>query len=298
MDKILEALKKLLPEDQVNEVATAINSMLESHKTEMETEYNAKLEEAYADLTDQLTQAEKVGEEGYDEAYSIIKDLKARLETQGEEYNEALKEGYAEAAKLIEEEKAKSEKLELEMYEEYEAKLNEMKNYMVDRIDEYLTSETHKIYEHARRELMNDPRISEHKVALDKIVEVASTYLSNDHFDAANQDKVDGLVKELENMKTQLKLTEARSIRLASENTKINEAYRKSQEMITESQKSAESNKVLSEQKEKNERAEKAKNVTGKGAVVANDNQIVLETTDADANDEYKAYKVLAGLSK
>jgi len=298
MDKILEALKKLLPEDQVNEVATAINSMLESHKTEMETEYNAKLEEAYADLTDQLNQAEKVGEEGYDEAYSIIKDLKARLETQGEEYNEALKEGYAEAAKLIEEEKAKSEKLELEMYEEYEAKLNEMKNYMVDRIDEYLTSETHKIYEHARRELMNDPRISEHKVALDKIVEVASTYLSNDHFDAANQDKVDGLVKELENMKTQLKLTEARSIRLASENTKINEAYRKSQEMITESQKSAESNKVLSEQKEKNERAEKAKNVTGKGAVVANDNQIVLETTDADANDEYKAYKVLAGLSK
>ena len=36
-DKIVEALKKLLPEDQINEVASAVNDMLESSKRELES---------------------------------------------------------------------------------------------------------------------------------------------------------------------------------------------------------------------------------------------------------------------
>ena len=47
MDKITEALKKLLPESEINEVAASINESLEQAKTELEAEYNAKLEEAY-----------------------------------------------------------------------------------------------------------------------------------------------------------------------------------------------------------------------------------------------------------
>ena len=127
MDKITEALKKLLPESEINEVAASINESLEQAKTELEAEYNAKLEEAYTELTGELTSAEKVAEQGYEEAYAIIGDLRNRLELQGEEYKAALEEGYEEAYQMLKTEKDKNQQLEVEMYEEYDKKLVEMK---------------------------------------------------------------------------------------------------------------------------------------------------------------------------
>ena len=64
-DKIVEALKKLLPEDQINEVASAVNDMLESSKRELESEYNDKLEEAYKQLSEEMSNAEKTAYQGY-----------------------------------------------------------------------------------------------------------------------------------------------------------------------------------------------------------------------------------------
>jgi hypothetical protein len=46
MDKIVEALKKLLPESEVHEVASVVTEMLDNLKQQLEAEYNAKLEEA------------------------------------------------------------------------------------------------------------------------------------------------------------------------------------------------------------------------------------------------------------
>ena len=46
MDKILEALSKLLPEDQVEEVTSAVGNMIDEAKAGIEAEYNTKLEEA------------------------------------------------------------------------------------------------------------------------------------------------------------------------------------------------------------------------------------------------------------
>ena len=86
MDKITEALKKLLPESEINEVAVAVKEMLEQAKANLEAEFNQKLEEAYAELTSELANAEKTAEQGYEEAYAIIGDLRNRLEVQGEEY--------------------------------------------------------------------------------------------------------------------------------------------------------------------------------------------------------------------
>jgi len=101
MDKITEALKKLLPESETNEVAAAVKDMLEQAKVNLETEYNQKLEEAYAELTSELANAEKTAEKGYEEAYAIIGDLRNRLELQGEEYKAALEEGYEEAYQML-----------------------------------------------------------------------------------------------------------------------------------------------------------------------------------------------------
>jgi len=101
MDKIVEALKNLLPENEVNEVANAVGELLEQAKESLEFEYNQKLEEAYAELTSELAEAEKIAEQGYEEAYSIIGDLRNRLEVQGQEYNSALEEGYEEAYQML-----------------------------------------------------------------------------------------------------------------------------------------------------------------------------------------------------
>ena len=138
MDKIVEALKKLLPQAEVNEVADTVNELLEQAKTSLETEYNQKLEEAYAELTNELAESEKTAERGYEEAYAIIGDLRSRLEVQGDEYKAALEEGYEEAYQMLKTEREKNQNLEVEMYEEYDGKLSEMKEYIVDKVDQFL----------------------------------------------------------------------------------------------------------------------------------------------------------------
>ena len=45
MEKIVEALSKLLPKEQVSEVAEAVQSELEEAKKAFEHEYSQKLEE-------------------------------------------------------------------------------------------------------------------------------------------------------------------------------------------------------------------------------------------------------------
>ena len=178
MEKIVEALRKLLPENEINEVSSAVQQMLEQAKLDLETEFNEKLEEAYGDLSSEVAEAEKIAEAGYEEAYAIIADLRNRLEIQGEEYKAALEEGYEEAYEMLTQEKGKNQTLEVEMYEEYDKKLSEMKEYIVDKVDQFLQFKGQEIYEQAKLEIVNDPRMAEHKVALNKIVDITANYLS------------------------------------------------------------------------------------------------------------------------
>jgi len=80
--KIIDSLKKILPEEQVNEVASAISDMLSESQENLEQEYNKNLEEAYSQLSGELAEAEKTAYQGYQEAYEIINDLRSRLEVQ------------------------------------------------------------------------------------------------------------------------------------------------------------------------------------------------------------------------
>lgn len=296
MDKITEALKKLLPESETNEVAAAVTEMLEAAKTNLESEYNQKLEEAYAELTSELATAEKTAEKGYEEAYAIIGDLRNRLELQGEEYKAALEEGYEEAYQMLKSEKEKNQQLEVEMYEEYDKKLAEMKEYIVDKVDQFLQFKGQEIYEQAKRDVLNDPRMAEHKVTLDKIIDLASNYMSDDDFASVSSSKLEEVNKTVEEMKGQLKIMEARNIRLSTENTKLNEAVRQSQEMINESRKVAvkeKKNDVVTEQKE---RTEKAQNATGRGKILE-DGGVISEYA-APTNDNVDQLLILSGLKK
>jgi len=287
MEKIVEALKKLLPESEVNEVSSAVQDMLEQAKSNLEAEFNEKLEEAYAELSSEIAEAEKIAEKGYEEAYSIIADLRNRLEIQGEEFKSALEEGYEEAYQMLKQEKEKNQKLEVEMYEEYDKKLADMKEYIVDKVDQFLQLKGQDIYEQAKRDVINDPRMVEHKVALDKIVDITANYLSDEDFAAVSSSKLEEATKSVEEMKAQLRIMEARNIRLSTENTKLNEAVRQAQEVITESRTVVAKTKKEAMVNEQKERTEKATNVTGRG-----------KTEDGEVISEYAAPQNDAGMDQ
>jgi hypothetical protein len=294
-NKIQEALEKLLPEDQVSEVTSAIEEMLKDAKTDLETEFNNKLEEAYSELSKELKDAEVVAEKGYTEAYSIISELRNRLEVQSEEYEAALEEGYEEAYQMLKEERSKNGGLEVSLYEEYDKKLAEMKEYIVDKVDQFLQFKGSEIYEQAKHDIMNDPRMAEHKAAFDKIVDITSDYLSDEDYAAASGAKLEESKKAVDDLKGQIKLLEARSIRLSTENTKLNEAVRSAHNVINEQKEVAVVAKKTGIVNEQNERVEKSRNVSGRGQLVAGEAIIAENASDtSDFND----LQVLAGVRR
>jgi regulator of replication initiation timing len=172
-----------------------------------------------------------------------------------------------------------------------------MKEYMVDKISDFLTVKGQEIYEQARRDVLSDPRMAEHKVALDKIVNIASNYLSDDTFVASNSEKLEETAKNLEQTKAQIRILEARNIRISTENTKLNETVRQAQELISESRRFVAKEKksaVISEQKE---RSERARNVTGRGNT-AGDNVIIAEHNNTASNSDMDQLLVLSGLKQ
>jgi hypothetical protein len=265
MDKIVEALKKLLPAEQLNEVASAVDDILNEAKAELESEFNDKLEEAYNELSGELSSAEKVAEQGYQEAYAIITDLRNRLEIQREEFEKSLEEGYEEAYQMLLSERSKNSSISDDIYGEYDTKLSEMKEYIVDKLDQFLQFKGNEIYEQAKRDVLNDPRMAEHKVALDKMLEVASNYLTHEDYAFATSGKLEKASKNIEELKTQVKMMEARNIRLSHDNTKLNESVRQQNELLTEGK-----------SYEKKERTQKAKQVSGRGNSAQREQTVVI----------------------
>lgn len=269
MKKILEALKHLLPEDQLKEVASAIDGMLAEATEEIgkqkEAAFNKQLKEAYDELSAELAAAEKTAEQGYEEAYAIITDLRNRLEVQKEEFDRTLEEGYEEAYQMLLAERAKNNTLEVDIHEEYEKKYVDLKEQFVDMLDKFLQTKGAEIYEQAMRDTISNPRYAEHKVALDKIAEITANYLTGEEVALATSSKLEEANKQLEEMKGQIKVMEARNIRLARENEKITESVRQNNAVVTESRKV-----------NQKERAEKAKNVSGRGSVVTTEETKVI----------------------
>lgn len=295
MEKIINSLRKILPGEQVNEVASAVSEMLAEARQEMEKEYNKNLEEAYQQLSAELADTEKTAYQGYNEAYSIINDLQSRLSTQKDEFEKTLEEGYEEAYQMLLAERNSKNTVESDLYEEYDKKLAEMKEYIVDKVDEFLQVKGTEIYEQAKRDLLSDPRMVEHKVALDKIVNIASDYLTEDEAFFATSSKLDEAKKSVDELRGQLRIMEARNIRLSTENTKLNENVKRASNIISENRSilaETKKAKVLNEQKE---RSVKARSASGKGQLVTENVQVIAEYNNGgEVND----LLVLSGVRK
>ena len=284
MDKIQEVLSSLLPEEQVNEVSEAVEAMFDEARKEMETQYNDKLEEAYADLSEELRQAEKTAEQGYQEAYTIIEDLRNRLHTQKVEFESALEEGYEEAYQMLLAERGKNENIELDLYKEFDSKLGDMKEYFVDKLDQFLHYKGAEIYEQARRDVLNDPSMAEHRVVLDRVVETVANYISDDDYELVTNSKISSKEEEIDELRGQVRMLEARSIRLSAQNNKLNEQVREASDLLKENKKA----EVI---KEQNERVEKASEVQGRGDLVTENTKVIgefhkEETSQAKENND------------
>jgi hypothetical protein len=303
MNKILEALSGLLPKDQLTEVNAAVEQYLAEAEKDIQTKAEANLAEAYEELSAELAQAEKVAEHGYMEAYQMICDLRNRIDTMKEEFEATIEEEYESAYQLILTERAKNSNIEVEMYDEYDSKFVDMKEFVVDKLDEFLQFKGAEIYEQAKRDVLNDPRYAEYKVALDKIVEVTTNYLSEEDMAFATTTKLDESCRKIDQLEATVKMMEARNIKLSKDNTKLNEQVRHAADLITEARTT-----------DRTERVRNSKRVTGRGhGALDEDTKILSEyhnterrrRDDDDEDDliegvnlDMRTLRVLSGVDK
>lgn len=262
MKNYLEAFKKLIPEENLSELNALAEQMVQDVREELDEEYTQKLEAAYAQLAKEKEKDEKVALKGYAEAYTYINDLRNRLVMQKEEFEQQQETEFEEAYKMIKEAEAKNNSLSAEVYEEYNNKLNTMKDYIVDKLDEFLHEKGAELYEQARRDILKDPRMAEHKVAFDKIAEIMSQYMDEDEQTFKTSSKLEEANRKLEDLQGQIKMMEIRNINLDRERTNLKEQVRQAKNVIEENT-----------SVERKERTSKKKSVTGRGERFISENE-------------------------
>lgn len=265
MDTITEALKKILPADQVNEVAKAVDQMMAEQVKGLEAEFQSKLDEAYEQLSEEKQADEAIAEQGYQQAYTIVADLMNRLDEQRQEFEKALEEGFEEAWNELQAEKGKNGNIEVELYDEFDNKLKEMQEFMVDKIDHFLSLQEQEIYEHAKKDVLSDPAVLEQRVAVEKMAGILADYMDRDDLTGIASKQLEEAHKAVDALKGQLRIVEARNVKLSSQNTKLNEQVNEANTLLTEATKVT-----------RKERASKAKNASGRGQRVAAE-QVIAE---------------------
>ncbi len=277
MKTITEALKKILPADQVDEVSKAVESMMAEQVKGLEKEFQAKLEEAYSQLAEEKQADEAIAEQGYQQAYECVASLMNRLDEQRQEFEAALEEGFEEAWNELNTEKGKNGNIEVELYEEFDKKLKEMQEFMVDKMDEFLALQEQEIYESAKKDILSDPHVVEQRVAVEKMANILADYMDRDDLDGITSKQLEETHKSVESLKGQLRIVEARNVKLSARNNKLNEQVGQANELLTEATKAG-----------RKERAKKVKNARGRGQRVTAD-QVIAEyaaPTDEGSNKD------------
>lgn len=263
MEKILEVLKKFIPQEHLPAITESIKEMLAEAKAEIEEKADEKLKEAYEEIAAEITKAEEIAYQGYAEAAQMIYDRDVKLETQQVEFDKKMLEEYEDAYQKILAERAEKTALQSELHEEYDKRYNELKSFVVAKVDEFLHIKGKEIYEQAKRDVLDDPRMAEHKIVLDKIVDLTSGYLADEETNFATSSKLEEANKKIDELTSKVKLVEQRNIKLSLDNNKLNEEVKAKSKVLTEGRK---------------ERAEKAEKVTGRGASTVAET-IVVEST-------------------
>jgi len=281
MDKLTEALKSLIPEEQLTDVSKAVKEMMAESNEKLEEEYNGKLKEAYELMETEKTQLEQTREEGYQQAYAIIDDLNKRIEIQREEFENHMDEQFEEAWKMIGEAKSEKETIEVDLYKEFDNKLQDMKDFMVDKVDQFLQLQNTEIYESAKREVLNDPRTLEHRVALDKITDIVSDRISDEDYSHVTSSKLQEAQQATSDLKAHLRVMESKNTRLTMQNNKLNESVKEQKNLLTESTKA-----------KRKDSAASAKKASGRGHRVT-DSGLIAEFNTPETNKPKEEVEVI-----
>ena len=302
-DRVLEALASLVPDESREKVAKVVTSLLDEAvadlRSQFESEYNTKLDEAYHIVAEEREKDWVIAEQGYKQAYDIIADLRARLGRQEDEFQGTLEEEYEKAYQMILTERKKNDDLQDTLYEEFDQRTQAIKEYMIDMADKFLGKMGEEYYEAARREALSDPCLAEHRVAFERVLDVAKDYLSDEDIMLNTNSKVEGLERKVESLEYGKRQIESKNMRLMTENSRIHEYLKETKKLI-------ETN-ILTEQ---NARLEQASKVEGRGNTSAEPQRdVVIGETEADsalttgsdtADDEPQTiteqWQVLAGL--
>jgi TolA-binding protein len=125
-------------------------------------------------------------------------------------------------------------------------------------------------------------------------VDITSNYLSDEDYALATSTKLDEARKYNDELRGQLRIMEARNIRLSNDVTKLNEQVRHASELLTEHRQTRTAERksqVITEQKE---RVQKVKNVKGRGHTNTEEGVVIREYNDP--NSEINELLVLSGV--
>lgn len=284
MDKLLEALKQTnLSATQVDEISKAVETMVSEAVKKVEAkkqaEYDTQIEEAYDKVQASVDDVEAKALQGYQQAHEIIQELQLRLETVEREYENKMEEGYQQAWEMLQAEQMKNESIEADAMQEAKQQLNNMREFMVEKLDHFLQLQKAEIYDEARRDVLNDPKMVEHRVALEKMAEIMSDYLSVEELTGTSSKKLSEAHNYIENLEGRLKIIEKKNINQQKQIHNLNESLRSNEQLITEA-------KAVVANKERKERKNSSGNVSGRGqrVLVESKESIIPEYNNNDAN--------------
>lgn len=240
--KIMESFKGMIPEDQASSVEQAINEFVDETESKIKSEYEKTLEESYKDWDEQLKEAREEGEnklkesetialEGYERAKQMLQEKEEAFEIQKEEFDNFLLEQYEIAGRLLEEEKGKNEEIEQNLYEAYVQQIEDIKEDLVNKLDNFINDKIEEISVAVRKELKNSPEILENKVAFDRIKDIVVSSLSTNEIENKSNEEVEELEESLDELKREIKALKAKNLRLTTENAN----YQKESKVISES---------------------------------------------------------------
>lgn len=305
--KLEQALKGMFPNEDISPIVKAVSEMVEhavaDRVADLEAEATQKLTEAYEQAEAAIAAVEETAEVGYQQAFTLIEDYARRFEAQAEAYENAQEEGYDEAWEMVKKTEIEKNNVEVEVYKEFNEKLNQMRDLFVEKMNVYLEMAKKEIYEEARREILNDPRTAEHRVAMSRIAETVSAYMSEDDFAGATSARLEEAERNVNELRDQMRALEMRNVRLGTKNQKLEETVNQFNNMLTESAKT-----------EKRERVNKNRTVSGRGQRVLENESVIAEyhnpntskTNDqesegnslVESNQILDEYLVLSGLKE
>jgi hypothetical protein len=273
--KIMESFKGMIPEDQTSAVKEAINEFVTDTEEKIKKEYEKTLEESYKDWDVQLkearkesqtklTEAEKTAYDGYEEAKTMLEEKDRQIQTQKNEFEAFLAEQYEEAKKMIDEEKARNDKIEQDLYEAYTQQVQDIKEDLVNKIDDFLGDKIEEISEAVRKELRNSPEVLETKVAYNRIKDIVASSITTEDISESANEKVEALENAMAAIQSEVKALKAKNLRLATENQNYEKQALNESAQIDEV-----SNREKTRKETERRIAEKvAENVEGRGNVV------------------------------